>query len=140
MKDHDAVRERFAAAGQAQVFRFWDQLNDAQRASLIEQAREIDLAEIARLNATLVLGKSAGHVDLTGLEPAPCIALPDTGGDRTSWTEAKLAGEAGRRPLSGWWPEAIVTYALCGAAAGLVSAVVWFRFRDRRDPSADPSA
>jgi hypothetical protein len=49
---------------------------------------------------------------------------------------AKLSGEVGRRPLSSWWPEAIVTYSLCGAAAGLVGAVVWFRFRDGRESEA----
>jgi UDP-N-acetylglucosamine/UDP-N-acetylgalactosamine diphosphorylase len=93
MNDHDAVRARFEHAGQGQVFRFWPKLDNTQRAALIEQAREIDLAEIARLNATLVRGKSAGHVDLSGLEPAPCIALPSSGGDRTAWIEAKLTGE-----------------------------------------------
>ena len=97
MNDHDAVRARFEHAGQGQVFRFWPKLDEAQRATLIEQAREIDLAEIARLNATLVRGKSAGQLDLSGLEPAPCIALPSSGGDRTAWIEAKLVGEAALR-------------------------------------------
>src|SRR5688500_13214902 len=97
MNDHGAVRDRFEKAGQGQVFRFWSQLDHAQRAALIEQAREIDLAEIARLSATLVRNKSAAQVDLSGLEPAPCIALPETGGDRTGWTEAKLVGEAALR-------------------------------------------
>lgn len=93
MLDHDAVRERFEQAGQGQVFRCWPQLDEAQRAALIEQAREIDLAEIARLNASLVVGQGAGQVDLSGLEPAPWIALPEHGGDPITWTEAKLAGE-----------------------------------------------
>jgi hypothetical protein len=53
---------------------------------------------------------------------------------------AKLSGEAGRRPLSSWWPEAIVTYTLCGAAAGLIGAVVWFRFRDRQAAAHDTAA
>jgi UDP-N-acetylglucosamine/UDP-N-acetylgalactosamine diphosphorylase len=30
---------------------------------------------------------------VSGLEPAPCIALPSSGGDRTAWAEAKLVGE-----------------------------------------------
>jgi UDP-N-acetylglucosamine/UDP-N-acetylgalactosamine diphosphorylase len=97
MKEHDALRKRFEEAGQEQVFRFWSTLNEAQRASLIAQAREIDLAEIARLNASLVVDKSAGAADLSGLEPAPCIPLPEHGGDRTGWTEAKLAGEEALR-------------------------------------------
>ena len=97
MKEHDTLRQAFEKAGQGQVFRFWSKLTEAQRAALVAQAREIDLAEIARLNATLVLGKSAAQVDLSGLEPAPCIALPESGGDRIEWTEAKLAGEKALR-------------------------------------------
>jgi hypothetical protein len=41
----------------------------------------------------------------------------------------KLLGEVGRRPLAEWWPHAIVSYSICGAAAGLVSAAPWFKFR-----------
>jgi len=47
----------------------------------------------------------------------------------------KMAGEPGKRPLATWWPEALVTYALCGAVAGLVGAAVWFRFREREGGS-----
>jgi len=32
------------------------------------------------------------------------------------------------RPLAAWWFQAVGTYALCGIVAGLLSAVVWFRF------------
>lgn len=31
------------------------------------------------------------------------------------------------QPLAAWLPRAIVTYPLCGLAAGLISAAVWFR-------------
>lgn len=41
---------------------------------------------------------------------------------------AKVILHDGTRPLASWWPEAILTYALCGVIAGLVSAAVWFRF------------
>lgn len=34
-------------------------------------------------------------------------------------------------PLDLWWPKAAVTYAVCGALAGLLSAAVWFRFAAR---------
>jgi hypothetical protein len=40
---------------------------------------------------------------------------------------AKLVLHDGGRPVAAWWPEAIVTYALCGAFAGIVSAALWFR-------------
>lgn len=97
MKDHEALRQRFAAAGQEQVFRFWPELNDAQRAALVAQAREIDLAEIARLTETLVRGPGSAGIDVSGLEPAEYIRLPEHGGDRTAWAEAKLAGETALR-------------------------------------------
>lgn len=40
-------------------------------------------------------------------------------------------------PLAVWWPKAIVTYSVCGLAAGLLSAMVWFRFSEPRD--SDPT-
>jgi len=97
MKDHDSLIHAFQAAGQGQVFRFWGELSAEQRTALIEQAREIDLAEIARLNDSLVLGRQAAGVDVSGLEPAPCIALPEHGGDTAAWAEARLAGEKALR-------------------------------------------
>ena len=33
---------------------------------------------------------------------------------------------AGGRPLSVWMSQALITYTLCGMAAGLLSALVWF--------------
>jgi hypothetical protein len=52
---------------------------------------------------------------------------------------AKLTSKAigweaiGRKPLSAWWPQAAITYPLCGLVAGLVVAIVLFRARGRRD-------
>lgn len=55
---------------------------------------------------------------------------------------ARLMGwdPTGGRPLALWWPQAIVTYALCGIVAGLISAVVWFRFSESRRPTAGTEA
>ena len=44
----------------------------------------------------------------------------------------RLVFHDANRPFADWWPRAIVGYTVCGAAAGLVGAVVWFRFRERR--------
>ena len=55
----DQLVASFRNAGQGQVFAFWDSLDAAGRATLAAQAREIDLAEVERLNRTLVL-KTAG--------------------------------------------------------------------------------
>ena len=61
----------FQQAGQGQVFAFFDRLSPDEQARLLSEAAEIDLAEVNRLNRTLVVptGAVAG-VDLTGLAPA----------------------------------------------------------------------
>lgn len=97
MKDHDALIQSYQAAGQGQVFRFWPELADGPRAGLIEQAREIDLPEISRLNESLVLGRQAAAADVSDIEPGPYIALPERGGDTAAWAEARLAGEKALR-------------------------------------------
>jgi hypothetical protein len=42
---------------------------------------------------------------------------------------------AGMRPFGAWWTQAIVTYSLCGAVAGLIGAICFFRLRNRRSDS-----
>jgi hypothetical protein len=44
---------------------------------------------------------------------------------------AKVILHDGSRPLAAWWPEAALSYVLCGAIAGAASAAVWFRFGAR---------
>jgi hypothetical protein len=46
----------------------------------------------------------------------------------------KLLGleRPGTRLFSEWWSQAVLTYTLTGAVAGLLAAVCWFRFRSRR--------
>ena len=89
--------EAFRAAGQGQVFAFFDQLSQSEQQNLLSQAEEIDLPEIAHLTQTL-LGKGGGaSVNLEGLEPAPFEPLPEHGGDQKQWDEAKRVGEAALR-------------------------------------------
>lgn len=54
----------------------------------------------------------------------------------------KLAGlgHPAARPLAEWWPQAVCTYAVCGLLAGLLSAVVWFRFAAGTRRGADSEA
>ena len=89
--------ERFARAGQAQVFVFWDQLDDMERRSLLEQAGKVDLAEIARLTRSLLAKNAPPNVNLEGLSPAPYERLPENGGDDAAWARAKTAGEKALR-------------------------------------------
>jgi UDP-N-acetylglucosamine/UDP-N-acetylgalactosamine diphosphorylase len=87
----------YRAAGQGQVFAFWDFLPPSERAALANEAAEVDLAEVERLNRTLVFNHGGAGVNLAGLEPAPCERLPENGGDATKWAAAKAAGEAALR-------------------------------------------
>lgn len=108
------IIEAFQRAGQGQVFAFYSRLDAAAQQRLLSDAAEIDLAEIARLNATLLapsssspgLGPSPGPgsspsptpaVNLDALTPAPYEPLPENGGNPADWARAKTAGEAALR-------------------------------------------
>jgi UDP-N-acetylglucosamine/UDP-N-acetylgalactosamine diphosphorylase len=87
----------FQRAGQGQVFAFHDRLGSNERARLLAEAAEIDLAEVEHLHRTLVAGKGAVTLDLAGLAPAPYEKRPEHGGDAAAWARAKAAGEAALR-------------------------------------------
>src|SRR6267154_6545087 len=93
----DQLIAHYNAAGQGQVFAHWASLTAAERAELAAQAAEIDLAEIAQLNQSLVFKTSGGGANLDGLSPAPCVRLPANGGDAAEWTKAGATGEAALR-------------------------------------------
>lgn len=92
----NSLIQSFQQAGQGQVFAFFDRLTSAERQDLIEQAAEIDLAEIARLKRTLIDGAEGG-VELSGLEPAPYVPLAEHGGDAKAWEAAVATGEEALR-------------------------------------------
>jgi UDP-N-acetylglucosamine/UDP-N-acetylgalactosamine diphosphorylase len=89
--------ETFQRAGQGHVFAFFDQLKPEEQRQLLEQAGEIDLAEIAMLTRKLLAKKAEAGVNLEGLKPAPYIPLPEHGGNAADWAKAKAAGEAALR-------------------------------------------
>src|SRR5262245_33367137 len=91
MDDHAALIRRFDEAGQGQVFRFWSRLSEEQRAELASQAREVDLAEIARLGRELLTAKRGAALDAS-LSPAPYVALAANGGSAREWEEAERIG------------------------------------------------
>ena len=93
----NSLIEEFRAAGQEQVFAFYDSLNDAQKAQLVQQAHEINLGELAQLDQILVKGESGATVDYSHLEPAPYEPLPRNGGDAKAWQNARETGEAALR-------------------------------------------
>ena len=93
----EALRAVFARAGQVQVFDFWDVLDSESRRRLLSQAAEIDLEEISRLVGAHLKSDNCDKPDLDGLEPAPCIARPENGGDLDAWAEAVRMGEESLR-------------------------------------------
>ncbi|HEX8466075.1 MAG TPA: UTP--glucose-1-phosphate uridylyltransferase, partial [Abditibacterium sp.] len=85
--------QAFHNAGQGQVFAYFDQLSPEQQQNLLDQAAEVDLAEIAQLKTTLLDAGHAAIVNLDGLEPAPYEPLPQHGGDAAKWQRALESGE-----------------------------------------------
>lgn len=90
------LKEKYQTAGQGHIFRFAEELSESSLRNLIDQAEEIDLLEIERLNRELVSG-GAHVLDLEGLEPAPFIPHPACGGDDALWQSAREAGEEALR-------------------------------------------
>ena len=77
--DQQAERQRFESAGQGQVFRFWEELEEPGRQRLRADTAEIDLEETGRLVAELLREGSTRGPSLEGLEPAPYLARPEHG-------------------------------------------------------------
>lgn len=86
----DSIRKQYAEFGQEHVFRFWDALDPAARAALLDQASRIDLGELRRVHeATRALAAPGAR----RLEPAPIERLPEHGGSAERRREAKARGE-----------------------------------------------
>lgn len=89
------TKQLFEAAGQGQIFQFWDTLSESEQVALLEQASEIDLQELDKLVATLVKGEGKGdEIDFSLLEPAPFTEIPVSVNEDEKWQEAKRVGEA----------------------------------------------
>ena len=100
------LRERLEAHGQQHVLAFWDQLDAAQRAGLVEQLEQIDLDLIERLAAD-----DSDQPDFSELarraQPPPAIRLSAgaqadvTEAGRASGREALAAGTVGAVLVAG---------------------------------------
>ena len=51
-----------------------------------------------------------------------------------------LALDPGTRPFDSWWTQAIITYTLSGAIAGLIGALLFFHLRKQRSDSEAANA
>lgn len=94
---YEELKDAFERVGQAHVFRYFDQLDESGRRRLLEQAGSIDLGELDELIRKQVLQRPAeAEGGFESLEPAPYVALPDSGGDPAEW---RRAGEVGAEAL-----------------------------------------
>ncbi len=94
MANYTEIRKKFEEANQAQVFKYWDELNDTQKAKLLSQLEEVNLDEIAYLNETLLFAnKTESQVDFSKLTPADYIKYPQDKETDKSWQDAKKVGE-----------------------------------------------
>jgi len=84
---------RVQAAGQSGLLRFWSILDRKSQERLWSDLEEVDFEEINRLFIELVEVGPAVREDLSALEPALYISLPEAGGDPAAWAEAAKAGE-----------------------------------------------
>jgi UDP-N-acetylglucosamine/UDP-N-acetylgalactosamine diphosphorylase len=88
--DFAELRARFEACGQAHVFRFWPELDAAERERLQTQAEGMDLeGAIEGLRDCLARAEKAPPA----LEPVELVALPERGGDPQARKEATARGE-----------------------------------------------
>ena len=86
----EGLVERLKVAGQEHLARFWDELGDAEQASLSAQIASIDLAALPRLVDEYVRRKPVFELP-PDVEPAPYYAADGTGWDRAKFRDA---GEA----------------------------------------------
>jgi len=88
------LKEKFTAAGQGHVFKYFDELDDSQKKALIEQLEQVDLDELSRLNKELVFSNNSGEaIDFSKLTPAPYHAIPADKTKDALWIKAKAIGE-----------------------------------------------
>jgi len=87
-----ALRALAAQHGQEHIFRWWDELSEAEQASLLAQAAEIDFPLMDRLIREHVLTQSTTVLpdDLQPLDPVP---LPRTEAERSARQRAVAVGE-----------------------------------------------
>jgi len=90
--DEKKLIKRVRAAGQAHVFRFWEELDNVARNKLISQLRVIDFGLLNELHDKLVKNGNncSGH---SNLEPAEFVPIPKTDAEKRIFDQAKVIGE-----------------------------------------------
>lgn len=92
--DAQILKNKFEAAGQGHVFKYFDKLSEGEKSALLAQLEQVDLAELDELNKELVFAEAKGAaIDFSKLEPAPYKPLPADKASDPEWREAKRVGE-----------------------------------------------
>ncbi len=92
MGRYEAVRARAERHGQAHIFGWWDELDEAQRERLVGQVAEIDFDLVGRLVRDLVFGEGwRQHYE--GLRPVEPVPLPTTPAQVAERRAARERGE-----------------------------------------------
>lgn len=89
----ELLRQNFESAGQGHVFKYFNELDEAEKNTFLKQLEQIDLREIDELKATLLKGNSKIALDFSKLEPAPFKPLPQNRALDEEWRKAKEVGE-----------------------------------------------
>lgn len=92
-KEYEKVYSRAQAHGQEHIFRFWNELGDAQRQTLLAQARDLDFERLDRLVRECVLVKTPFALPRK-IAPAPFFpADPRNKKQAADYAKAWAAGE-----------------------------------------------
>lgn len=94
------LRDLYERKGQGHVFAFFDELSETEQESLLAQAADIDLDEVANLVSTLVKGSGESKNDSIAdeLAPASYVPLPlAENGNPELWAKARKQGEKALR-------------------------------------------
>ncbi len=83
----DDVIQRVYDNSQDHVFEYWQELDEAERMRLLDDLAEVDFGLLKKLYTGTEVAAD------TRFDPAPCIGLPKTAGEREEWARARTAGE-----------------------------------------------
>lgn len=90
--DFKEISDKFNSAGQGHVFKFFENLNEDEKDSFLEQLNNIDLAWVNERYQQYCNEKNKAKQKLE-LETAPVVELPKVSSDFTKCEEALKAGE-----------------------------------------------
>jgi UDP-N-acetylglucosamine/UDP-N-acetylgalactosamine diphosphorylase len=88
---HAAARQTLAAVGQAHLLHYYDQLDDARRAALLDQIEAQDWPALAEAVKTHVLAAPTLHLP-SRIEPAPCYPAVPAPAQADRYRQARQIG------------------------------------------------